>query len=162
MDLNPIIISHDLIPPASSIAFFKSVSADYQPSKLAQTAVYKVTERVGEEGASGTWRGGWAKRFIPDTLTYETSMESKEDGMRSITNAPMGVHSVTTWLVKDSEEEGAGLILEKMGLVTSNKMLMGFIRTTINESYEKLATEFVALLEKEYADGNGGEEKVEE
>ena len=44
----------------------------------------------GEEGGGGTWRGGWAKRFIPDTLEYETSMQKKEDGLVSITHAPSG------------------------------------------------------------------------
>ena len=104
---------------------------------------------------------GWAKRFIPDSITYETSMECLEDGLRSITHAPMGVHSSTTWIVKNGE--GGGLVLEERGKVTSNRMLMGFIKTTLQESHEKLVKDFMAVLEEEVAgdgEGNGEVEKV--
>lgn len=69
--------------------------------------------------------------------------------MVSITHAPMGVHSTTTWLIK--EEEGA-LVLEERGCVKSNRMLMSFIKTTLQESHEKLVKDFVALLEKMWAE----------
>ena len=59
----------------------------------------------------------------------------------------MGVHSVTKWKVKDGKE-GEGLVLEKTGKVASNRMLMGFIKTTIQGSYEKLANDFVVELER--------------
>lgn len=72
-------------------------------------------------------------------------METLEDGLRSITHAPMGVHSSTTWIVK---EEGGGLVLEERGRVTSNRMLIGFIKTTLQESHEKLVRDFLAVLEK--------------
>jgi hypothetical protein len=88
-------------------------------------------------------------------------MECLEDGLRSITHAPMGVHSSTTWIVKDGE--GGGLVLEERGKVTSNRMLMGFIKTTLQESHEKLVKDFMAVLEKEVAgegEGNGVVEKV--
>ena len=87
-------------------------------------------------------------------------MECLEDGLRSITHAPMGVHSSTTWIVRDGE---GGLVLEERGKVTSNRMLMGFIKTTLQDSHEKLVKDFMAVLEKEVAgdgEGNGEVEKV--
>ena len=51
-------------------------------------------------------------------------------------------------------EEGQGLVLVKTGKVTSNRMLMTFIRTTLQESYEKLANDFAAALEKEMEEGS--------
>jgi len=111
------------------------------------------------EQGGGSWRGGWAKRFIPDEIKYETSMECLEDGLRSITHAPMGVHSSTTWLVKDGEN--GELVLEERGKVTSNRMLMGFIKTTLQASHEKLVKDFLAVLEREVAGEWEGEvEKV--
>ena len=117
------------------------------------------------EQGGGSWRGGWAKRFIPDEIKYETSMECLADGLRSITHAPMGVHSSTTWIVRDGngDEEGEGLVLEERGKVTSNRMLMGFIKTTLQASHEKLVKDFMAVLEREVAGeglGNGEVEKV--
>lgn len=116
----------------------------------------------GEDAATGggSWRGGWAKRFIPDSITYETSMECKDDGLLSITHAPMGVHSSTTWVVRDGENAGP-LVLEERGRVTSNRMLMGFIKTTLQESHEKLVRDFMAAVEREFAvEGEGEVEKV--
>ena len=71
----------------------------------------------------------------------------------------MGVNSVTTWVVREATEEegGKGLVLEKTGKVTSNRMLMGFIKTTLQESYEKLDRDFVAALEREVA----GQQEIE-
>ena len=124
--------------------------------------MYEVVETTSSaEESAGSWRGGWAKRFIPDSITYETSLESREDGMRTITHAPMGVHSFTTWVLRDPEEGQEGLVLEKTGLVTSNRMLMRFIKTTIHQSYEKLFRDFVVALEKEVAAEGGSETEVE-
>lgn len=78
--------------------------------------------------------------------------------MRSVTHAPMGVHSFTTWLLRDAQE---GLVLEKTGLVTSNRMLMQFIGTTVHQSYEKLFGNFVVALEKEVAAKGESEADVE-
>ena len=92
-------------------------------------------------------------------------MECLPDGLRSITHAPMAVHSSTTWIVReaDGQEEGSGLVLEERGKVTSNRMLMSFIRTTLQDSHDKLVRDFMALLEKEVPGvgvGNGEVEKV--
>ena len=109
----------------------------------------------GDENGGASWRGGWAKKFIPDSITYETSMEHLEDGLRSITHAPMGVHSVTLWQMKEGEH---GLVLEERGKVTSNRMLMAFIKTTLQESHEKLVKDFLVALEKSIVERRGGEE----
>lgn len=45
------------------------------------------------------------------------------------------------------------MVLEKTGQVTSNRMLMTFIKTTLQDSYEKLDRDFVAALDKEMAGG---------
>lgn len=112
--------------------------------------VFEVVEDMAAETpdaqAAGNWRGGWAKRFIPDQIKYETAIETREDGLRALTHAAMGVSSMTLWTVK--EVQGGGLVVEKEGGVTSNKMLMGFIATTLKESHEKLAIDFVKALEK--------------
>ncbi len=65
--------------------------------------------------------------------------------MVSITHAPMGVDSVAVWKIKDAVD-GAGLVLEKEGCVSSNRMPMTCIRTTIQGSYEKLVRDCVAEL----------------
>jgi len=86
-------------------------------------------------------------------------MQVKEDGLVSITHAAMGVHSLTTWVVKEEDGE---VILDERGVVTSNRMLMGFIKTTLQGSHDKLVKDFVALLEKSWAEkeGTGKEETV--
>ena len=111
------------------------------------------------EAKGGSWRGGWAKRFVPNSITYNSSMLNREDGLLSITHAPMGVHSITTWLVRDAEDGSDRLVLEERGKVTSNRMLMGFIKTTLQESHEKLVKDFVATLER-VVSGGGEVEKV--
>jgi hypothetical protein len=154
--MNPIIKTHHQLPASSSVAFFKHEPADRKPSgDEALPPVYSVTEDIsgsaeGEE-AGGTWRGGWAKRFVPDEISYETSLQCKEDGLVSITHAPMGVHSVTTWVVKEGED--GRVVLDERGLVTSNRMLMGFIKTTLQGSHDKLVKDFAAALEREVAEG---------
>ena len=159
LGLNPIIKSFDRLPDSSSVAFFKNVSAGDKPPATGPeefVPVYHVVETMGggpeDSTTAGSWRGGWAKRFIPDTITYETSLQNTEDGMISITHAPMGVNSVTRWAVMEPVE-GKGLVLEKTGKVTSNRMLMTFIKTTLQESYEKLARDFAVALEKEMEEG---------
>lgn len=156
--MNPIVTEHKRLPETSSHAFFKSEPLSFQPSASElPIPVFSVTERMAEDApGGGSWRGGWAKRFVPESLSYETSMQNKEDGLVSITHAPMGVHSTTTWVVQEGEE-GEGLVLDERGCVTSNRMLMGFIKTTLQESHEKLVRDFVALLEREW-EMNGKEE----
>jgi hypothetical protein len=165
--LNPIRKSHKLLPESSSVAFFKQVPAENKPPATGEydgvIPVYEIVEAMESgtaegEAQSGSWRGGWASRFIPDTITYESSIQNTPSGMVSITHAPMGVHSMTTWVVREAtEEEGKGPVLEKTGKVTSNRMLMGFIKTTLQESYEKLDRDFVAALERDIA----GQQEVE-
>lgn len=74
-------------------------------------------------------------------------MQATNDGMVAITHAPMGVHSVTTWTIR--EEGEGGLVVEIEGKVTSNRMLMGFIKTTLQGSYDKLAKDFLKIVEEE-------------
>jgi hypothetical protein len=168
LSLNPILKSHKLLPDSSSEAFFARVPDEHKPPATGAYSgvipVYEIVEAMESgtaegEAQSGSWRGGWASRFIPDTITYESSIQSTQDGMVSITHAPMGVNSVTTWMVRQATEVegGKGLVLEKTGKVTSNRMLMTFIKTTLQESYEKLDRDFVAALEREIA----GERDVE-
>lgn len=170
LSLNPILKSHKLLPESSSVAFFKNVPDEYKPPATGDfdgvIPVYEIVEGMESgtaegEGQSGSWRGGWASRFIPDTITYESSIQPMDTGMVSITHAPMGVHSYTTWMVREATEEegGKGLVLDKTGMVTSNRMLMGFIKTTLQESHDKLSTDFVAALDREIA-GQKDIEKV--
>lgn len=118
------------------------------------------------EESGGGWRGGWAKRFIPDQITYLSSFQDREDGLLSITHAPMGVHSVTTWIVREAGPgessvmlgSGGRLVLEERGVVRASRMLMGFIKTTLQDSHEKLVRDFMKVLEgKERKEVNGGE-----
>ena len=125
--MNPIVKAHHRLPDSSSLAFFKTESPEHKTAADSPPLpVYEVTEDMGGspdgEASGGNWRGGWARRFIPDSITYETSMQCRDDGLVSITHAPMGVHSVTTWSV--SEKDGH-LVLDERGIVTSNRMLMG-------------------------------------
>jgi len=79
--------------------------------------------------------------------------------MITITHAPMGVHSVTRWLLRRSKVNGEGLVVLMSGVVESNKMLMAFIKTTIQGSYDRLANEFLMAVEKESEEGKGPEEE---
>jgi hypothetical protein len=168
LTINPLLKSSTLLPSSAATAFYKTVPKDLKPASSAaieNIPVYSIVEAQGsgEGEKGGTWRGGWSKRFIPDEIVYETSMQATENGMSAITHAPMGVHSVTTWVIREAKEEDAengesGLVLEKTGAVTSNRMLMGFIKTTLQESYDKLAKDFVTLLQKEVAKKRGGAE----
>jgi hypothetical protein len=89
-------------------------------------------------------------------------MQNTPYGMVSITHAPMGVNSVTTWVVREAtQEEGTGLVVEKTGKVTSNRMLMGFIKTTLQDSHEKLCDDFLAALQREVAGDVDGQQEVE-
>jgi len=164
-DLNPIIKSHTLLDAPTSAAFFASVPAENKPpttgpGPITDIPVYSVVEAssgTGEQEGGSTWRGGWAKRFIPDEIKYETSLQNTDEGMITITHAPMGVHSVTRWLLRRSAKEGEGLVVLMSGVVTSNKMLMAFIKTTIQGSYDRLANEFLMALEKEVQEGKAPE-----
>jgi len=168
--LNPLVTNYQLLPPSASVEFFKheSSSTTKTQSNGEPILVYEVTDDMsvaatgnegeGAGGSGGCWRGGWAKRFVPDSITYNSSMQDTEDGLVSITHAPMGVHSVTTWVVREIGEGGEGLVLEERGNISSNRLLMGFIKTTLQDSHEKLVKDFVAELERELGD----EEKAEE
>lgn len=153
--MNPVVKSVKRLPDESCTAFFKSVPAEHKPPIVhGQPSiilpVYEVVEDMsGEspEAQEGNWRGGWAKRFIPDSIKYETSIEAREDGMKSHTHAAMGVSSMTHWIVKDPEGDDGVVVVEKIGCVTANKMLMSFISTTLEESHKKLAVDFVAAVE---------------
>ncbi|KAH6680398.1 hypothetical protein B0J14DRAFT_578554 [Halenospora varia] len=159
--LNPLIKSHTLLPPTSSTTFYKSVPTNLKPSsesEIQALPVYAVVEaQASEEQGGETWRGGWAKRFIPEEITYEVSQQNTDVGMFSITHAPMGVHSVTTWTVKDGANGGVELGIK--GEVSSNRMLMGFIRTTLQESYDKLAKDFAVAAGEKFKKGGEVEEK---
>ncbi|CAG8956592.1 hypothetical protein HYFRA_00011903 [Hymenoscyphus fraxineus] len=155
LDLNPLLKSHTLLPPPASTNFYATVPAehkDFTAAEIEALPIYKVVEGTGPEEQEGSsWRGGWAKRIIPGEIVYDTSMQLRDDGMITLTHAPMGVGTVTTWTVK---EEGGKLILGLKGVVSANRMLMGFIRTTLQGSYDKLAVDFVTELEKR-AKGEG-------
>ncbi|RDL39544.1 Uncharacterized protein BP5553_03884 [Venustampulla echinocandica] len=166
LTLNPLLKSYQQLPPPSSIAFYSQVPNALKPSSTAEIEALPVFSVIESSSASSdqaepegadTWRGGWAKRIIPDEITYETSMQAKDDGVVTITHAPMGVHSVTTWVVRQ-EEARDGLVLESRGDCTSNRVLMAFIRTTLQDSYDKLAKDFVEALGKLVnGEGTGGE-----
>lgn len=149
--MNPLVTAHHQEPSSFAESFFKSEAPENRPSGSETIPIYSITDDMSSDGESqgGSWRGGWAKRFIPDTVTYNASMQNRTDGLLSITHAPMGVHSITTWLVKEAEDGNGGLLLEERGKVTSNRMLMSFIKTTLQESHEKLVRDFVAALERE-------------
>lgn len=84
--------------------------------------------------------------------------------MISVTHAPMGVHSVTTWIVREAGPGessimlGEGrLVLEEKATVRASRILMGFIRTTLQESHEKLVRDFMGVLKGEVGrDGKEG------
>ncbi|RDW94826.1 hypothetical protein BP5796_00589 [Coleophoma crateriformis] len=167
--MNPLVTAHHLQPASMSATFFKNELPEHKPQVKdgveVPIPIYSITDDMsggsanagaageGEEQAAsgGSWRGGWAKRFIPDAITYNAAIQNREDGMLTITHAPMGVHSTTTWLVRDAEDGSGGLVLEERGRVSSNRMLMGFIKTTLQESHDKLVKDFVAVLEREAA-----------
>ena len=78
--------------------------------------------------------------------------------MVSITHAPLGVWSRTTWVIREAKEgemgadgQGKGLLVDEKGEVRSNRMLMGFIKTTLKESHDRLVKDFVEALRE----GNG-------
>lgn len=147
--VNPLVTAHTLLPESAFEAF------KHEPALSGPAPVYSITDDMSATASSdsggGSWRGGWAKRFVPDAITYQACFLNREDGMLTITHAPMGVRSVTTWLVKEGGE--GGLVLEERGEVTSNRMLMGFIKTTLQESHDKLVRDFVKVLEKEVEEG---------
>ncbi|TVY65726.1 hypothetical protein LSUE1_G007325 [Lachnellula suecica] len=174
LKLNPLNKSSTKLPPSSSTAFYKSVPKDLKPASadaIENIPVYCVVEASGPEGeeSGNSWRGGWAKRFIPDEITYETSFQAHDYGMFQITHAPMGVQSSTKWIIREAKESDpvveavgkTGLVLEQNGEVTSNRMLMGFIKTTLQSSYDQLAKDFIAMVEKEMAKKRGDVETSE-
>ncbi|KAL2075659.1 hypothetical protein VTL71DRAFT_602 [Oculimacula yallundae] len=170
LDLNPSKITYTLLPPSTSEQFYTTVPDAHKPpaidsGSISSFPVYDIVEHQGThkdreaevEGVQGGhWKGGWIKRFVPNDLTYQTSVQHIADGMISITHAPMGVQSVTTWLVHESATEGEGCVLEKTGKVWSNRALMPLIKGGLQGSYEKLAKDFVVALEKAVAEEQNG------
>ncbi|KAK2629244.1 hypothetical protein QTJ16_000064 [Diplocarpon rosae] len=161
LELNPSKLSYTLLPPGTATAFYASVPDAHKPplsspGPIAALPVYHITEHASEgEAEPGHWKGGWIKRFVPEELTYQTSVQHTPDGLISITHAPMGVQSVTTWVVR--EAPGGGGVLDMTGKVWSNRALMGFIRGGLQGSYERLAADFVVALEKLLAEGKVGD-----
>lgn len=153
--MNPIVTSVIPLATSASTAFYKSVPKAYQPasSRTSPVPVFEVVEDMSVETpdtkAAGNWRGGWAQRFIPEQIKYQTAVEALEDGMRSLTHAAMGVSSMTLWTVKENPD--GSIVVDKEGGVTSSRMLMGFISSSLKESHEKLAEDFVKALEKHVA-----------
>jgi hypothetical protein len=151
--LNPLVKFYTMLP--SPLPFYKSVSADLKPSSpadLEKISVYSVIESSApaEEGTGASWRGGWTKAFVPSELSYENSYQHLEDGGMVLTHAPMGVNSVTRWTIEGNE----GSLVVKLELkVNSNRMLMGFIKTTLQPSVEKLIDDFVKAVEKRQETG---------
>ncbi|RFU30080.1 hypothetical protein B7463_g6265, partial [Scytalidium lignicola] len=162
--MNPLVTDYFAHPEDVARDFFKNEHPDHKPpldytGREISVPVYSITDDmsgspkngqpVDEDTAAsgGNFRGGWTKKFVPDKITYSASMHNRPDGLLSITHAPMGVHSVTTWLVKETYD--GQLVLEEKGLVTSNRMLMGFIKTTLQSSHDKLVEDFIAELIKE-------------
>ncbi|EHK99972.1 hypothetical protein M7I_4055 [Glarea lozoyensis 74030] len=146
--LNPLIKSYK--PVSSPVAFYKSVPADLKPSSTAELEALSVLSVIENsappEGTTGaTWRGGWTKAFVPSELSYESSFQHLEDGGMILTHAPMGVNSVTTWKIEQGDE---GLMVNMKLVVNSNKMLMAFIKTTLQDSVEKLVDDFLKAVEK--------------
>ncbi|KAI9649145.1 hypothetical protein NHQ30_001712 [Ciborinia camelliae] len=164
--MNPLVTEHTLLPPTHILAvdFFKSEPQDLQPTTTSPCEIWEITDNMAAGSKSnngGGWRCGWTQRLIPDKITYTSSLQDREDGLLSITHAPMGVHSVTTWVVREAGpgesalmigSEGR-LILEEKGVVRANRMLMGFIKTTLQVSHEKLVKEFMRVLEETQMDG---------
>ncbi|TGO60556.1 hypothetical protein BOTNAR_0143g00180 [Botryotinia narcissicola] len=164
ISLNLLVTAHTLLPPTHILAvdFFKTEPPSLQPSTSSPCEIWEITDDIsaadGDNG--GGWRGGWAKRFVPDQITYTSSLQDREDGLVSVTHAPMGVHSVTTWIVREAGPGesslmlGQGrLVLEEKGVVRASRMLMGFIKTTLQESHEKLVKDFMRVLNENGADG---------
>lgn len=158
--MNPLVTAHTLLQPTHTLAidFFKSESEDLQPTASTPCAIWEITEDMAagnSEDNGGGWRGGWAKRFIPDKITYTSSLQDRKDGLVSVTHAPMGVHSVTTWIVREAGPgesslllgSGGRLLLEEKGVVSASRMLMGFIKTTFQDSHEKLVEDFMGVLD---------------
>jgi hypothetical protein len=82
---------------------------------------------------------------VPSELSYESSCQHLEDGGMILTHAPMGVNSVTTWKIEQGEE---GLMVDMKLVVNSNRMLMTFIKTTLQGSVEKLVDDFLKAVER--------------
>jgi len=79
-------------------------------------------------------------------VVYESGYENTPTGMVTITHAPLGVSSVTTWIVK---EKNGGLLVEMTGKVQSNTVLMQFIKRMLPADYQELADRFLEALKKD-------------
>ncbi|KAH8811934.1 hypothetical protein F5884DRAFT_295548 [Xylogone sp. PMI_703] len=158
--MNPLVTDYFAHPEDVARDFFKNEHPDHRPPRELFVPVYAITDDMSgppkraqstdEDSSSvggGSRGGGWAKKFTPDKITYHASMQNRPDGLLTITHAPMGVHSITTWLVKETYD--GQLVLEEKGLVTSNRMLMGLIKSTLQSSHDKLVEDFIAELVKE-------------
>lgn len=119
------------------------------------TPIYNVVEREG--GKTGKTEGGLysglAKRLVGDEVRYRMGLRATPDGLVMISHAMMGVWSRTTWTVRTAVESdegfpgsGTGLVVQETGELRCNRMLMGFIKTTMEQSHEKLVDDFVQAL----------------
>ncbi|KAM3084548.1 hypothetical protein ACMFMG_001350 [Clarireedia jacksonii] len=173
--LNPLVTAHHLLSsdPSSKVTldFFRQEAKDLWPSDAYPgcTDIWEITDDMGSasSGESSGWRGSWASKFVPEKITYNSSLQDREDGMVSVTHAPMGVHSVTSWVLKEAEGEvegGKKWVLEERGEVRASRFLIGFIKTTLQQSHDKLVKDFMNALEEEVrsggeANGNGNEKE---
>lgn len=154
-ELNASPVSYTPLPAASASSFYAGVPAAHQPATASAGAlpVYAVTEHAAPEGEGNVWqKTSWFKRFVPHELSYQTGVQHTPDGLVCITQAPMGVMSVTTWVAREEEAaSGRVCVVDMTGKVTSNRMLMGFIKAGLQTGYERLARDFVKALENRYA-----------
>jgi hypothetical protein len=182
--LNLLMSECKTLPPDNSAKFYKTVPSKHQPANVSSckvrpsspkpflkssnvtihtklkpklkanmhsTQTYFITEDSDAREASS---GSWTKKFVPEKVQYETGVENTPTGMVSITHAPLGVSSVTTWVVK--EKDGA-CVVDMTGKVESNMVLMQFIKRMLAADYQELADRFLETLKKEV---EGGVEKV--
>ncbi|KAB8296218.1 hypothetical protein EYC80_008999 [Monilinia laxa] len=154
ISMNPLVTAHTLLPPTHILAvdFFKTEPADLQPTASSPCEVWEVTDDMAAanvEESGGGWRGGWAKRFIPDQITYLSCFQDREDGLLSVTHAPMG-----STQCDDLDCEGSGAWGEFSDAGIGGKI--GFGGEGGGEGdHEKLVRDFMKVLkEKEI---NGGE-----
>ncbi|QSZ37282.1 hypothetical protein DSL72_009376 [Monilinia vaccinii-corymbosi] len=163
--MNPLVTAHTLLPPTHvrAVNFFKSEPRDLQPSASSPSEIWEITDDMtaGKAADNAGWRGWWTKRFVPDRITYTSSLQDREDGLITVTHAPMGLHIVGTWIVREAGPGEASvmlgsrgrLVLEERAVVRASRILMGFIKATLQESHDKLAREFMRVLEENKTDG---------
>lgn len=148
--MNPLVADYFALAEEESKNFFKHEHPDHKPpldymGREIPVPVYSITDDMTRPGRDGqAANGGWTKKFVPEKITYSASMRNLSNGLLSVTHAPMGIHSVTTWLVKETYD--GQLVIEERGLMTSNRLLMGFIKSTLHDSHDKLLSDIVTEL----------------